>query len=354
MKRTILVALIALCVLAFPAAGAESAGDLPGQELWQPYLDKTSTQMESFAQDPLSAFLGLLPDSPVGLLTQMLHSYSDVILFLMLAVVLAFLVGETKERAFLDLAAACGCGVLLWNDLMTLAQSLCEKMMSWRTFLLGFLPIYGGVLTAGGELNAGAASCGFLLSGLCLLAQGVELWAEPLLKSYLIVSIACGISTQGELSAFCRETGVLLKKGLIWTGKAFALLLGFQRMITVQLDHTTSELGQLLTTSIPVVGQALGTASEVLLSSMQLLKSSLGIAAILIVGAEFAPLYLGLLIHILLLSALKLLVSIGGNKRCEELLGGFVQAVRCMAAVTAVFFELLITSVILMAWVGGS
>lgn len=354
LKRTLLVVLVSLCVLAFPAADAAASDKLPGQELWQPYLDKTSTQMESFAQDPLSAFLELLPDSPVGLLTQMLHSYSDVILFLILTVVLAFLIGETQDRAFLDLAAACGCGVLLWNDLIELARSLCEKMTGWKNFLLGFLPVYGGVLTVSGEVNAGSAASGFLLSGLCLIAQGVELWAEPLLKSYLIISIACGISTQGELSAVCRATGSLLQKGLLWAGKAFALLLGLQRIITVQLDHTTSRLGQLLTTSIPVVGQALGSASEMFLSGMRLLKSSLGIAAILIVGAEFAPLYLGLLIHILLLSALKLLVSLGGNKRCEELLGCFVQAVQCMAAVTAVFFELIITGVLLMALMGGS
>lgn len=354
LKRTAFIVLIAMCVLAFPAAGAESADKLPGQELWQPYLDKTSVQMESFAQDPLSAFLELLPDSPIESLTQILHGYADVILFLMLAVILSFLMGETAGRSFLDLAAACGCGVLLWNDLTMLAQSLCEKMMSWRTFLLGFLPVYGGVLTAGGEVNAGAAANGFLLSGLCLLAQAVELWAEPLLKSYLIISIACGITTQGELSTVCRATGTLLQKGLIWAGKAFAVLLGFQRMVTVQLDHTTSRLGRLLTTSIPVVGQALGTASEMLLSGMRLLKSSLGIAAILIVCAEFAPLYLDFLIHILLLSALKLFVTIGENKRCEELLGCFAQAVRCMTAVTMVFFELVIMGVLLMALVGGA
>ena len=351
--RTVFLVLAALFLLAFPAAGAENANALPGREFWQPYLDKTASQMQSFAQDPLRALWAMFPDDPVGLLSKMLRSYSDVILFLMLTTLLSFLVGEAAEQSFLDLAATCGCGVLLWNDLMALAQALCEKMMGWRTFLLGFLPVYSGVLTAGGEIHAGAAAGGFFLSGMCLIAQGAALWVEPLLKSYLAISIACGISTQGELSSGCHATGALLQKGLIWSGKVFGVLLGLQRIIILPMDQGTGRLGQLLTASIPVVGQALGTASEVLLSGMKLLKSSIGIAAILIVGAEFVPLYIGFLIHILLLSALKLLSGLAGDHRCEALLGCFVQAVRCMAATTAVFFELVVVGVMLMASVGG-
>lgn len=350
-KRAAILILAAMYLIRGPAAGAEA---LPGQESWQPYLDKTSGQMQTLAQNPLKALWDLLPDSPAETLAKMIHSYSDVILFLLLTALLSFLIGEALNRAFLDLIAACGCGALLWNDLAELAQSLCEKMLEWRMFLVGFLPVYGGVLTASGEINAGTATSGFLLSGLCFLAQSAELWAEPLLKSYLAISIACGISTQGELSEVCRVTGALLQKGLVWVGKVFGLLLGIQRIVTFQMDQTTSRLGQLMTASVPVVGQALGTASEILLSSMKLLKSSLGVAAVLIIGAEFAPLYLGFLIHILLLSALKLLAALAGSVRCQELLECFVQAVRCMAAVTAVFFELIITGVILMAFVGGA
>lgn len=352
-KRALILLLAAMCLLAFPAAGAASVEELPGQELWQSYLDKTEGQMQSFAQDPFAAFRTLLPESPLGMLSRSLQNCADALLFLLLASGLSFLMDDAPDGSFLDLGTACGCGILLWNDLTVLAQFLCEKMLAWRTFLLGFLPVYGGVLTAGGEFNAGAAASGTLLSGLCMIAQGVALWAEPLLKSYLAVSIACGISTQGELSSACRATGVLLQKGLIWAGKAFGFLLGIQRMVTFQLDHSATRVGQLLTASIPVVGQALGTASEILLSSMKLLKGSLGVAAILIVGAEFVPLYLWLLLYLLLLSALKVLADLAGNKRCAALLGCFVQAVRCMAAVTAVFFELVVVGVMLMICVGG-
>ena len=60
---------------------------LPGQELWQPYLEAAPQSAEAFAQDPLGALLSLLPVHPVQLLTQIAHSYIAVFLFLLASVV---------------------------------------------------------------------------------------------------------------------------------------------------------------------------------------------------------------------------------------------------------------------------
>ena len=123
--------------------------------------------------------------------------------------------------------------------------------------------------------------------------------------------------------------------------------MSIQRVVTVQLDRSASHLGQLLTGSVPIVGQALSSAADAVLAGMQLLKSTLGIAALLSIGAEFAPLYLGLLIHLLFLSCC------GGLEYCHKLLQCFAEAVRCMAAVTALFFMLFVVGIALLMLTGG-
>lgn len=246
-------AVLAVCGVLSAVPGAQAAGlqDLPGQELWQPYLNAAPQDADSFVQDPVGVLLSLLPASPLEMIRQMVHCYADVLLFLLLLVLLSFLVGEAADNALLELAAAVGCGTLLWGDLMTLAQQVCERMTGWKDYLLGFLPVYSGVLTAGGEANAGAAASGLLLTGLCFLAQCTATVVRPLLQSYLAVSMACCISTQRGLSDTCRATGVLLQKGLRWAGRLFAVLLGLQRAITVQLDRSALRLGELFTGSVP-------------------------------------------------------------------------------------------------------
>lgn len=300
--RGLLAGLVFLAAMPFGTMRAFALESLPGRELWQPYLTQSAQGAADFARDPVSALLSLLPGSPVQLLVDTLHNYADLLLFLLLLTALSFLVGDAADGTLLDLAAAGGCGVLIWGDLLTLAQSIGERMDSWRLFLTGFLPVCGAVLTAGGEGNAGAVASGFLLSVLALLAQGIALCIRPLLQSYLAISMACCIHAQTGLPEACRMSGQLLRKSISAGGKLFALLLGVQRVITLQLDHTTSRLGQMLTGSVPVIGQALRGAADTVLAGLQLLKNSLGIAALVILGAEFVPLYLGLLFHLAVLS----------------------------------------------------
>lgn len=320
---------------------------------WQAYLDKAPVQAEQFAADPLGTLLRLFAAEPVQLLRDTMQQYADVLLFLSLAAGLAFLLQDTADRALLELAAAGGCGVLLWQELDKLAAALCAQMAGWKSYLLGFLPVYSGVLAAGGEWNAGAAANGFLLTVLCFIAQAVTLWLQPLLRSYLAISMACGISSRKSLSEGCTLTGRLLRQAIGWAGKAFAALMSIQRVVTVQLDRSASRLGQLLTGSVPIVGQALSNAADAVLAGMQLLKSTLGIAALLSIGAEFAPLYLGLLVHLLFLSCCGWLAGIGGLEHCHKLLQCFAEAVRCMAAVTALFFMLFVVGIALLMLTGG-
>ena len=89
---------------------------------------------------------------------------------------------------------------------------------------------------------------------LCFIAQAVTLWLQPLLRSYLVISMACGIRSRKSLSEGCTLTGRLLRQAIGWAGKAFAALMSIQRVVTVQLDRSAARLGQLLTGSVPIVG----------------------------------------------------------------------------------------------------
>ena len=79
-------AVLAVCGVLSAVPGAQAAGlqDLPGQELWQPYLNAAPQDADSFVHDPVGALLSLLPASPLEMIRQMAHCYADVLLFLLL------------------------------------------------------------------------------------------------------------------------------------------------------------------------------------------------------------------------------------------------------------------------------
>ncbi len=258
---------------------------------------------------PLKTLRGFFPAELGDVLREAVGGYAQVLLFLILSAVIALLLGNARMGPCWTLsvraAAGCCCGKSLsrWSD------EFCVQIESWNRFLLGFLPVYAGVLTLGGESAAGASASGFFLTLLCFLAQGLAAVVPPLLQCYLALSMACCVSTEAGLSGFCRALGGFLQKLLRWAGKLLAALLGLQRLSAWQLDRAALRTGQLLTGTIPIVGETLSDASEAVLASVQLLKSGLGLAALLTIAAEFIPVYLGMLVQLGLLSGCGVLCS---------------------------------------------
>lgn len=342
----------ALCLAALPVLAAEE-NILPGRELWQPYLEQSTVTLEDAASAPLDALKSFLPRSFGLLVRQTTQKYTSVLLFLALTAVLSLLVGECADSALLDLAAAGGCGALVWSSLLESAESLCTQVESWRGFLLNFLPVYAGVLTMGGEAAAGSAAGGAFLAALCFLAQLIAAFARPLLSCYLALSMACCISSEPGLAVFCKGIGGALRQALNWAGKLLAVLLSLQRVAALQLDRLSLRTGQLLAGSVPIIGQTLSSASESILAGAQVLKSGLGLAALSVLGAEFVPLYLELMIRLALLLGCSLLCSLVNISRCRVLFDCLAEAVRCMAAIVMLFFGLAAAGVILLFAAGG-
>ena len=304
--------------LTAPAARAASDTTLPGSALWEPYLQQSRIGLEDAVSSPWETLKSFLPQSLGAMVQQTARDYTSVLLFLTLTAVLGLLAGECADSDLLDLAAAGGCGVLLWGNLVEEAQTLCAQMESWRSFLLGFLPVYAGVLTMGGEAAAGSAASGTLLTALCFLAQLAAAFVQPLLHCYLMLSMACCISAEPALGVFCKGVGSALRQALGWAGKVLVALLGLQRAAAFQLDRFSLRTGQLLAGSVPIIGQTLSSASESILAGVQMLKSGLGLAALSVLGAEFVPLYLGLMIQLALL--------MGGSLLCR---GGALYGSSC-------------------------
>ena len=319
--------------LAAPAAMAASSTALPGSSLWEPYLQQSRIDLEKAVSSPWETLKSFLPQSFGALVRQTASRYTSVLLFLTLTAVLGLLAGECTDGALLDLVAAGGCGVLLWGSLLEEAQKLCEQV--------------------GGEGAAGSAASGALLTALCFLAQLAAAFVQPLLHCYLMLSMACCVSSEPALGVFCKGVGSALRQALGWAGKILVALLGLQRAAAFQLDRFSLRTGQLLAGSVPIIGQTLSSASESILAGIQLLKSGLGLAALSVLGAEFVPLYLGLMIQLALLMGCSLLCSLTGISRCRALFDCFAEAVRCMAAVVALFFGLAAAGVALLFIVGG-
>ena len=79
----------------------------------------------------------------------------------------------------------------------------------------------------------------------------------------------------------------------------------------------------------------------------------MAVAALMMIGAEFLPLYVQLMLHLAFLTVCSLLCGLASNSRCQALFACMAEAVKCMAAITALYFELLTVGVGLLMMTGG-
>lgn len=203
------------CLCAPTAFAAESAGlhtQLPGAELWQPYLDQSPVDALQVAEDPWGVLQSFCTSSLFQTLRESIRGYAALLLFLLLSAIVSLFLGEEGDHSWCDLVCAGGCGILLWEPLLEIARQLCAQIESWNRFLSGFLPVYAGVLIMGGETSAGAAASGFFLTLLCLLAQALTAFVPPILECFLALSMACCITEQSCLGNLCKAAGILLQR----------------------------------------------------------------------------------------------------------------------------------------------
>ena len=187
--------------------------------------------------------------------------------------------GETAP-----LVGSLACAVLLLEPLLGLLRQVETLAQSASAFLAASVPVYAGLLLAGGASVTGASYSFLPLAagnGIPLLVNGFVL---PLLRVFLALSLACSVSS-AKLGKYGAAKWTLAASVTLYSG-----LLSIQTALNAQVDAASGKTVKLLASSaIPIVGGALGDAVGAIQSSLLLVKSGVGAFGILAALCLFAP-----------------------------------------------------------------
>lgn len=197
--------------------------------------------------------------------------------------------GEESLSGTARMAVSAACGLVLAAPVLGLLGTCQRTADSAAAFLGAAVPVYAGLLGAGGN---GAAASGYsfvaMLAGeaIPVLAGGFLL---PLLRVYLALSAAASLSGSG----LGRLTGALYSLGkwsLVTAVTVFAGVLSVQTAVNAQVDAAANKAAKLaLSTGVPIVGSALGDAAAAIQNSLRLVRSGAGAFGILAALCIFAP-----------------------------------------------------------------
>lgn len=126
-----------LCLCAPTAFAAESAGlhtQLPGAELWQPYLDQSPVDALQVAEDPWSVLQSFCTSSLFQTLRESIRGYAALLLFLLLSAIVSLFLGRKVITAGVILSAPVGAGSSCGNHCLKLPGSCAPRSKAGTAF----------------------------------------------------------------------------------------------------------------------------------------------------------------------------------------------------------------------------
>lgn len=242
---------------------------------------------------------------------------------------------------------------LVCQPLLALLGRLEAAVEECRAFVSAFVPCYAALLTGCGQPAAGAVASGLFLSGAVLCADFICRFLVPLLRVFLALNIAAGISDEMDLSGLCGLILQLVRRVLVLCATVYSALICLQSLVAGAGDSLVQKAGKfVMGSAVPVIGRAVSDAMSTVYASMDVIKSTAGVAGICAVAAVFVPVLLECAVYYLTFYFAMVVARLTGSRRCASTFSGFCSCVELYGAILVFFSVIIVVSIALMLKVG--
>lgn len=382
MKRFLPVLLV-VCCLIFSAGGtvvfAEESAAIDQDYLDQQLEDSgASALMDNLPDDTANALSELGVDSvdleqissvsATDIFTSILRSFTDKLpsvlnaFFAMIAILLLtalvnsmkLSLGEQPVGGVIHLVGMlCVVGVLL-TPIVTCIAEAAAVISGGTAFMMGCIPVMIGFLIASGQVAAGTAFSGLLLS-ICNVVSFVSSYCiVPVLHLFLGFSIVSSISPSLNLNGICKSFYTVVKWVLGFAMTVFSGLLTMQSLLGGSVDATTNKSVKFVVSSfVPIVGTALGEAFGTVHSCAKVLKSGVGAFGVLAIVFIFLPILIQCVLWLITLSVTAGIGDVFGLGEVTGLLRSVSKVISMLVAILLCCVVMLVVSLEIVMMTGG-
>lgn len=247
----------------------------------------------------------------------------------------------------------CVCSIMI-APIVSCIQDADDVLKAASGFLLACIPVLTGIMIAAGQ-SVSAGSYNLLMLGagnaVSVLSSG---FLVPMMNIFLALSVVSAVSPGINLNGLC----TVLNKMVKWTmGLCMTLFTGLitvHSIVASSLDSTGSKAVKFLVSSfVPVVGNALGEALQTVNGCVKLLKSGVSAFGLLAGIFIFLPVIAECLFWILTLNLCAGIGQMFDLSEISSLLKASSDVISTMLAILLCSMMILVISTVLMLIIGG-
>lgn len=333
---------------------AQAAEEYLPQELTE-YADIAASVTDWLAQTPLQ-LLGESWEKFSSLSTQPLQLFLKISILLILAGLMTS-TGETGEKTFLplvEMVCFLMCALICIQPVQQIIEQTHEQILYCKGALIGFTPVFSGLLAGGGQPASAAVFSGFFLSTALLLSEVAAGVVLPLIKVLMALHSAAGVSGVTMAASVARLVQKSIKWGLGLVSTIFGTFLGLQNFLANTSDSLLLKTGKfLIGSSIPIVGQAVSGTITAVSAGMKAAQGTAGVGLLAVLAMCFVPVLVQSMAYWAAFSAAASIAAGLSQSKCAALLKAAASCIS-LCGLTLLFYGLPIAvSVVWMMSSGG-
>lgn len=257
-----------------------------------------------------------------------------------------------SQQAFRVAGSVCASAAIL-TAIIPVIERASQTIQELSAFMLGFIPVYSGVIAVSGRPASAVAYQTVTLAAAQFFSQLAGTMIVPLVGIFLAVctagSVADGVDVKGIAQGAKNLAGWVL--GLCLT--VFVALLTLQSLTAGAADNvSTRAVKFVLSSAVPVVGGALSEAYSSLSGCLGLVKNAVGIFGIVVMAASFLPVLASVGLTMLALNIAGCVGEVLGETRTAGIVRSASSALAVLGGLILCYGMMILSSAAILLWMG--
>lgn len=243
---------------------------------------------------------------------------------------------------------------LLLTSFMTAARMASGLMENMLRFMSALVPVFCLSVTFTGNIQSGIWYQQAMVTGITVVQWVISRFVLSLIHMYVLISLVNQLSKEDSLSK-CAD---LIKTVAGWSIKTvLGVILGLnfiQSLVMPAFDSLKNGWAMRVTSAVPGVGDAMGTAMQTVIGSAVLIKNGIGAAGLIVLAFLFLIPAAKLAVIVLMYQAAQALVQPVADKRMLTCLHSVSEGVLLLLKVQGMVFILFFLSMAMMTAASGA
>lgn len=262
--------------------------------------------------------------------------------------------GKGQHEEILNYAMLLSVCLLLLLPVFRLIASVGGAIKGMATFMLAFVPVYGGILLSNGMAVTASGFSGVMLITAQVIAQLCSFVILPIVCMHLSLSVSAASSPVLGRSSLADS----LKKAANWilslSMTIFLAVLGTQTALSSSADSVASKTARFVVGSaVPLVGSAVSEAAGTVKSCMSMIGTSAGMYGMIALLFTALPVIIELAMWRLCTQLASAVCALLGQEKTEGMLKAVDTSLSFMIGIIICIGMLFIISLAMVTAAGG-